>query len=188
MSIEFFRQEYWSGFSFFLLQGIKDAGFNLIRTSHNPTTRAFLDACDSIGMLVIGEAFDVRVHGGVMPRADGKDLPDALKQNYQAVLTQIQAPYMKYFLALDMRPLLGSVTCPVLALNGTKDTQVAYETNLGALRSGLTANAKNKITAVEGLNHLFQHCATGQFSEYREIEETFAPEVLEMITKWVSAL
>ena len=30
----------------------------LIRTSHNPTTRAFLDACDSLGMLVIDEAFD----------------------------------------------------------------------------------------------------------------------------------
>ena len=37
---------------------MKQAGFNLIRTSHNPTTRAFLDACDSIGMLVIDEAFD----------------------------------------------------------------------------------------------------------------------------------
>ncbi len=37
---------------------MKQAGFNLIRTSHNPTTRAFLDACDSLGMLVIGEAFD----------------------------------------------------------------------------------------------------------------------------------
>ena len=37
---------------------MKDAGFNLIRTAHNPTSRAFLDACDSIGMLVIGEAFD----------------------------------------------------------------------------------------------------------------------------------
>lgn len=37
---------------------MKEAGFNLIRTAHNPTTRAFLDACDSLGMLVIGEAFD----------------------------------------------------------------------------------------------------------------------------------
>ena len=37
---------------------MKEAGFNLIRTSHNPTTRVFLDACDSIGMLVIDEAFD----------------------------------------------------------------------------------------------------------------------------------
>ena len=37
---------------------MKQAGFNLIRTSHNPSTRAFLDACDSLGMLVIDEAFD----------------------------------------------------------------------------------------------------------------------------------
>ena len=37
---------------------MKEAGFNLIRTAHNPTTRAFLDACDSLGMLVIDEAFD----------------------------------------------------------------------------------------------------------------------------------
>jgi beta-galactosidase len=37
---------------------MKEAGFNLIRTSHNPTTRAFLDACDSLGVLVIDEAFD----------------------------------------------------------------------------------------------------------------------------------
>jgi beta-galactosidase len=37
---------------------MKDAGFNLIRTSHNISTRALLDACDSIGMMVIDEAFD----------------------------------------------------------------------------------------------------------------------------------
>ncbi len=37
---------------------MKEAGFNLIRTSHNPTTTAFLNACDSLGMLVIDESFD----------------------------------------------------------------------------------------------------------------------------------
>jgi len=37
---------------------MKEAGFNLIRTSHNLQTRAMLDACDSLGMLVIDEAFD----------------------------------------------------------------------------------------------------------------------------------
>lgn len=37
---------------------LKAAGFNAIRTSHNPPSPALLDACDRLGMLVIVEAFD----------------------------------------------------------------------------------------------------------------------------------
>lgn len=38
---------------------MKAYGFNAIRTSHNPPSRQFLDACDRIGVLVIDEAFDM---------------------------------------------------------------------------------------------------------------------------------
>jgi len=38
---------------------MKANGYNAIRTSHNPPSPAFLDACDRLGILVIDEAFDM---------------------------------------------------------------------------------------------------------------------------------
>ncbi len=38
---------------------MKANGYNAIRTSHNPPSRAFLDECDRLGMLLIDEAFDM---------------------------------------------------------------------------------------------------------------------------------
>jgi beta-galactosidase len=38
---------------------MKAYGFNAIRTSHNPPSKQFLDACDRIGVLVMDEAFDM---------------------------------------------------------------------------------------------------------------------------------
>jgi beta-galactosidase len=45
------------------VQLLKEAGFNAIRMAHNPASKALLDACDRVGMLVINEAFDVWSQG-----------------------------------------------------------------------------------------------------------------------------
>ena len=138
----------------------------------------------------LDEVFDACISGTAMPSTTQYNLPTSLAQNLTVVTKtkQLQSPYMKQFLTLDSRPLLGNITCPVLALNGTKDTQVEPESNLGALRSGLQKNAKNKLEAIEGVNHLFQHCKTGMATEYGNIEETIAPEVLEKMVYWLSNL
>ena len=37
---------------------LKEAGFNAIRSAHNPMGKALLEACDALGMYVMDEAFD----------------------------------------------------------------------------------------------------------------------------------
>ncbi len=38
---------------------LKENGFNAIRSSHNPASKAMLDACDKLGMYVMDETFDM---------------------------------------------------------------------------------------------------------------------------------
>lgn len=121
-------------------------------------------------------------------KLNASSVPMELKQNLQAIIQQVNTPYMQYFLKLDTTDKLRNIVCPVLALNGTNDTQVFYKKNIDALNNGLPSNAHNKIAALDGLNHLFQHCSTGSLNEYATIEETISPEVLEIIYKWIASL
>lgn len=123
-----------------------------------------------------------------LPSADNYDITDALRKNYAAALPSFRTPYMEFFLGLDLSASLSGITCPVMALNGTKDTQVQCDRNIAALKAGLPSNSRSVIRAEDGLNHLFQHCVTGEVSEYKSIEETFSPEVLSEMIAWIKTL
>lgn len=114
-------------------------------------------------------------------------LPALSRQSLLPVIT-MQTPWVLDFIATDMACYLPKIKCPVMAVNGSKDVQVDVHDNFSALRKGLKPNKKNLIKEYEGLNHLFQHCTTGQTTEYRLIEETFAPEVMQDIVDWIKAL
>ena len=123
-----------------------------------------------------------------LPSADNYDITDTLRKNYAAALPSFRTPYMEFFLGLDLSASLSGITCPVMALNGTKDTQVQCDRNIAALEAGLPSNSRSVIRAEDGLNHLFQHCVTGEVSEYKSIEETFSPEVLSEMIAWIKTL
>lgn len=96
-------------------------------------------------------------------------------------------PWVKFFMGHDPAEDWQKVKCPVLALNGTKDTQVDANLHLPAIENALKKgkNKHYKIIKMEGLNHLFQHATTGLLDEYAKIKEDFAPEALQTMGDWL---
>ena len=118
---------------------------------------------------------------------DEKD--NELVEKAQAEVTKMNYdPWLLFFLTYDPRPALKEVKCPVLVLSGAKDLQVTPSLNLPEIHKALQANANSQfeIHELPNLNHLFQNCETGSPSEYRQIEETFSPTAMEMISNWIN--
>ena len=109
-------------------------------------------------------------------------------QAYRQTLSSQNIPWVKYFIDYDPTDALRAIRCPVMAINGALDCQVISSLNLPAIRQALPKNRKHFFKEYPGLNHLMQHCTTGNSNEYRAIEETLSPEVLEDIAEWIRRL
>jgi hypothetical protein len=96
-------------------------------------------------------------------------------------------PWMQFFNNSDASVDYQKAYCPVLALNGSEDIQVIAKKNLGGIEAALKkSKSKNyEVKELPGLNHLFQHCKKCSLSEYGQLEETFAPEALQIMADWL---
>lgn len=105
-------------------------------------------------------------------------------------LKSLLLPWMRYTLAYRPLTVIQQVNCPILFLNGEKDRQVFCDLNMKGFRQTTEQLQKKNVAFKQfpDLNHLFQHCQTGNIGEYREIEETFAPEVLNYMVEWIKNL
>jgi len=104
-------------------------------------------------------------------------LPPAALQSQVRLMVSL---WFRFSLDYDPVPTLQKTMCPVLALNGEKDLQVAPKENLAKVQKALQDGGNKDFQTAElpGLNHLFQHSPTGSPTEYGSILETMAPEAL----------
>ncbi len=115
-----------------------------------------------------------------------EDIEKSIKQ-LATIFNKMSYTWFRYFIITDPATYWKKVKCPVLALNGEKDLQVVADVNLPAIEKSLRKGGNKSVETISlpGLNHLFQHCETGLPTEYGEIEETFSPEVLKIISDWI---
>lgn len=115
--------------------------------------------------------------------------PDTVTTEQISKIPQVQRiRWYQWFVDYDPSANIAATRCPVFALNGDRDWQVISSLNLTAIERLLPKSKNNLTKEYPGLNHLFQHSATGQPGEYRQIEETISPEVLSDIANWINSL
>jgi len=102
-------------------------------------------------------------------------------------INTLTSDWFQYLLITDPRPTLEKVTCPVLAINGSLDLQVPSKKNLENIEKSVKKGGNTDVTTVEfpNLNHLFQTTTTGSPSEYAQLEETFSPDALKVLSDWI---
>lgn len=129
-----------------------------------------------------------RIQLSAAPEAE-RPSTEELEPAIEAQATQLTSPWWRFFVGYDPRTALRQVRVPVLALNGSLDTQVPADANLGAIREALADAGNEDVTVaeLEGLNHLFQTAQSGSPTEYASIEETFAPSAMQRISEWINA-
>lgn len=104
-----------------------------------------------------------------------------------AQVSMVSSPWFAEILNYDPASTLAQVRCPVLAINGGKDLQVASGENLRAIEQALKNGGNSDVTVVEfpELNHLFQSSQTGAVAEYATNAETFNIKALNTISDWL---
>ncbi|MCH5229479.1 MAG: hypothetical protein J1F12_05725 [Muribaculaceae bacterium] len=103
-----------------------------------------------------------------------------LKDNFSSL-----TPWLKYFINYNPAIDIDKITVPILMLYGEKDLQVPPSINVPILEKKFP---RIDIKVYPELNHLMQHCLTGKITEYAEIEETFAPDVLKDMKEFIFSL
>jgi len=92
--------------------------------------------------------------------------------------------WYRYTIHYNPEEYLPKITIPVFIGNGDKDIQVPAVENVNSFKKYLkTKDLTTKI--YPGLNHMYQHCTTCTHKEVKEIDEVFAKEVLDDISKWI---
>lgn len=112
---------------------------------------------------------------------------DQVNQYIDSQITEMTTPWFTYIIRYNPGPALEKVKCPILAINGEKDLQVAPAANLDAVKRAAQKSGNKKVTVKQmpGLNHLFQECTTGAVEEYAVIEQTMSPAALNEISGWI---
>jgi pimeloyl-ACP methyl ester carboxylesterase len=112
---------------------------------------------------------------------------DKIEQLVESQIKQLSSAWFVYFIKSNPAAYWRQLKIPVLALNGSLDLQVTPQENLAGIKASLQKAKNNDFEILElpNLNHLFQEAKTGSVQEYKDLEQTISPKVLDTMSTWI---
>ena len=149
---------------------LKEAGFNAIRSSHNPMSKAMLEACDTLGMYVIDESFDMWMIQKNPFDYGGKTFQEWWKKDTEAmVLKDYNHPSVIMYSigneisdlgAADGQKLCGEMAEFVRNLDGSRPVTLGINLMLASMVAkgkgmyGTDENGKDKGTGTQSMDSI----------------------------------
>jgi hypothetical protein len=96
-------------------------------------------------------------------------------------------PWTSYFLQSDPEIEFTKLkNCDILMIQGTKDQQINASGTAKLVDKMNQTGVGITYREFPGLNHLLQHCNTCDVSEYFNLDETIAIEVMSIVGNWLN--
>ncbi|MEB1809760.1 MAG: alpha/beta hydrolase [Bacillaceae bacterium] len=106
------------------------------------------------------------------------------------LFAKLPAKWFREHFQFDLYGSMGKITCPVLAINGTKDLQTKVE---NVYKVPELVNGPSEIHVVEGMNHILRY-QKGDVSIQKvksayqaQASEPLHPDLMQIITNWLES-
>ena len=174
----------------FRLQGVADS----LVQRRLACMRDLFDACDTI-FLAAGVDTVKTLNLAFRPIIKQHAAGLSKEQKQQVGLTSVDCygwavtmamPWMATFLHLNPADYIAQLPCPLLAIGGDKDCQVASGLNLSTIRQVCqTHGVPCMAVELKNINHLGQLCQTGGVDEYQHLGQAPDDQVLLSLATWL---
>lgn len=117
------------------------------------------------------------------------EMNEFIQSQVRRQLSSARSNWFKSFIEYEPAEGLTGLEIPLLALFGSKDTQVSAQANRSeAERIASESELIMDVRVFEGANHLFQQANTGMPGEYGMLDRSFAPGFIPLMVTWLNQL
>jgi alpha-beta hydrolase superfamily lysophospholipase len=153
-------------------------------TEYESLLKAYIAKNKSDKNLQLAYKYQINQSKGSAKAVGAKSSLSFLAQTYIGLASN---PWTSYFLQSDPEIEFTELkNCDILMIQGSKDQQIDASGTAKLVNKMNQTGVGITYREFPGLNHLLQHCTTCDVSEYFNLDETIAIEVMSVVGNWLT--